>query len=976
MKMTTILLALGTPVLTPRSTTAGWSKTMFENWLGACLRRTNVVRYICVLLWCASLFLPSPALFAQNTTTSLRGVITDPSGAPIPSASVAIEDADIGIHAEGKSDAVGRYSFQELPPGQYTITVQAPGFGRSVLQAILLVAQPATADVKLSVNSVEVNVNVSESTQTLNTIDATIGNSIPNETIELLPSYGRNPATLLGLQPGVLFIGENTGSGESRNGVVSGARADQTNLTWDGVDNNNQVSPSAFAGVLVTPIDSIEQFRVTTSNANVDTGRSSGGQANLVTKAGTNTIHGTVYEYNRNTAGVANDWFNKQSELSSGEANLPPKLVQNVYGIAMGGPIKKDKLFLFGNYEGQRIFSNYVESETVPTQSFKAGDFLYQNVSGTTTTLTPAQFASMDTHCSANGTCPDGPGVNPNILQLFQSYPNSNSVLGGDGLNTATYVFTSPAPQLQNVYVARMDFTPNDANRIYVRGALQSIDDEGTEQFPGQGPSSSSTDNSRGIVANYTRTISPRAVNNVRYGYVRQSYASTGAGHGDYVSLGGLSLPESDSRSGGAAAPLTNILDDITYTRGKHTLQAGINYRHFNYAPSNDYISFDSANATYTWLTGAGVVGTGGSFDPTVYGFQAPSSNYAYNVAVTQLAGLVDQQINVLNYQTSADGTVGTSLPDGAVISHTYRANDFEYYLSDMWQPLSNLTIIAGIRHSINQTPYEIHGQQIAAYELLDPSKDLHQWFLDRAAGAAQGQSVQPDLTFGPSGQGRGGKPFYPMSWGNVAPRFSLAFSPQTSGNGFLHTVFGDAGKSSIRAGFGLYYDNFGEGLIANYSTEGSYGLNSSIENPAYVLTADTSPRYTGLHNLPGLVSTSTASISYPNTPSDTGFLITKGLDPRIKTPYSEAFDLSWQRQLRGGFTFEADYVGRLGRHLLQAIDLAQPLDLTDNGGMDYYTAATEGCGPGLDNCLCYSVLRRSVRQRKDIYYECYAEHL
>jgi hypothetical protein len=178
-----------------------------------------------------------------------------------------------------------------------------------------------------------------------------------------------------------------------------------------------------------------------------------------------------------------------------------------------------------------------------------------------------------------------------------------------------------------------------------------------------------------------------------------------------------------------------------------------------------------------------------------------------------------------------------------------------------------------------------------------------------------------------------------------VAPRVSIAFVPPTSNNGFLHALFGDSGKSTIRAGVGLYYDNFGEGLIANYSTQGSFSLNSSQTNAAYVLTADTSPRYTGLHNLPGLVSSATSTITYPQTPSadpfGTGFLITKGLDSRIKTPYSEAFDLSWQRQLPGGFTVETDYVGRLGRHLLQAIDLAQPLDLTDGGGMDYYTAAT-----------------------------------
>lgn len=345
MKVRAVLPALVGTLLKSCLSIRGWCRTPFGSRLRAPLDRRKIVGFVCLV------FL-SPALLAQNATTSLRGTITDPSGAPIPSASVVIEDADIGFHAETKSDATGRYAFQQLTPGQYSITVEARGFGRAVLHATLLVAQPATADAKLSLSMAEVSINVSAATQTLNTTDATIGNAIPNETIQELPSYGRNPATLLALQPGVLFIGENTGSGESRNGVVSGARADQTNLTLDGIDNNNQVYPSAFTGVLYTPIDSTEEFRVTTSNANVDTGRSSGGQVNLVTKAGTNSIHGTFYEYNRNTLGVANDWFNKQAQLSSGEPNTPPKLMQNVYGVAMGGRLEKTGCFCLAIMKG------------------------------------------------------------------------------------------------------------------------------------------------------------------------------------------------------------------------------------------------------------------------------------------------------------------------------------------------------------------------------------------------------------------------------------------------------------------------------------------------------------------------------------------------------------------------------------------------------------------------------------------------
>lgn len=184
------------------------------------------------------------------------------------------------------------------------------------------------------------------------------------------------------------------------------------------------------------------------------------------------------------------------------------------------------------------------------------------------------------------------------------------------------------------------------------------------------------------------------------------------------------------------------------------------------------------------------------------------------------------------------------------------------------------------------------------------------------------------------------------MNWGNVAPRFAIAFSPVVESNTWLHKLVGSNGQSSIRAGFGMYYDHFGEGLVSNYSKAGSYSLSSSLTNAASFYTADTSPRFTGLHNMPGLVTPAASTISYPQTPSSdpngSGFAITQGLDDHIKTPYSEVFNLSFQRELKGGFTFEADYVGRLGRHLLQQLDMAQPLDLVDpKSGMDYYTAGT-----------------------------------
>ena len=905
----------------------------------------RLLRSLLVVLLCTSF-----TLLAQNASTSLRGLVTDSTGAVIGGATITIKNTELGTDSVGRSNGQGEYAFQQVTPGKYIITTEAPGFGKQTTTAELLVAQPATVNVKLGITADNVTVDVSGTAATVNTTDATIGNAINNETIMELPSEGRNPQTLLALQPGVLYIGTTTAA-DSRNGSVSGARSDQTNITLDGVDNNDQVAPVAFTGVLRTTLDSTEEFRVTTSNANADTGRSSGGQINLVTRSGTNSIHGAVYEYNRNSLGVANDWFNKQGQLGSGLANRPEKLIRNTYGGRIGGPIKRDKFFLFANYEGNRQSEGSTVVRTVPTATFTAGDLQYINTTGSVTQLTPAQFASMDPNCGANGTCPLGNGVNPASIAVFKQYPLPNGFNTGDGYNTGSYTFSSALPTRQNVYISRLDYDPSDKHRFYVRASMQndlssipgSALTSSAAFFPGQPLSVTPTDDSKGISGSYTWTIKSNLVNNLRYGFVRQSFASNGVGAGDYVTFRSLDTPTSTTRSSSTVVPMHNFIDDLTWTKGKHTLQFGANYRRFDYQNSTNANSFSTAITNAYWMVNSGFAGKKGSFDPGVFGLPEVSPKFTtnYDFAVAMLAGLTNEETDHFNYQLSSDGKTGGLLGEGAPVKRSFRTNELEYYVQDAFRPTPNLTITAGLRHTILQTPYETNGQQVQA------TINLHDWFQTRGQQAVLGNSVQPDIAFAPSGQSRGQKPFYPMNWGNIAPRLAIAYAPATEAGTWTNKLLGGAGKSSIRAGFGMYYDHYGEGLVTNYSKAGSFSLSSSLSNPSSVLTADTTPRFTGLHNLPGLIPRPAAAIAYPQVPSNdpngTGFAITQGLDDRIKTPYSEVFNLSLQRELPGGFTFEADYVGRLGRHLLQQLDLAQPLNLVDpKSGVDYYSAATQ----------------------------------
>lgn len=878
---------------------------------------------ICVLLFLFSL---TSLTIAQTATTSLRGSIKDPSGAVVPGAKITLTDNTSGKVLETTSGAGGDYQFNQIPPAKYNIKVSATGFGDQQKFAELLVNQPATIDFAMAVQASTEVINVTAEAQTLNTTDASLGSAMNNTTIQALPSLTRNVPDLLSLQPGVLYLqtqdnGQGTGMNDSRSGTVNGGRSDQGNITLDGVDDNDQVFGYAFKGVLRQTQDSIEEFRVTTGGANADAGRSSGAQVSMVTKSGTNRFHGSLYEYHRPTFTVANDWFNKQAELNSGLPNIPGKLIRNIFGGTLGGPIFKDKLFFFGTYEGQRQAENAQVTETVPTAAYQQGNLTYvgDNASGGTSlvTLSPGQVATLDAPCQANGVCPWGPGPNPNVLSYFQQYPAANGTALGDGYNSGSYSFSSPHPQTLNTTIARIDYTPGQKHRIFVRGNLQKDTISGTEQFPGQPPSSTFVDNSKGITAGDTWTLTPNLVNDIRYGYIRQGNSNRGVGQGDYVDFRFLDHLTAETRTTIQSAPVNNIVDNLSWVKGKHNLQFGGNWRLVDQNRSSDGISYNNASSNPYWLGG-------NPPDPSTIGALPVDNGFtnSYLIAYANLVGTIPSVTNNYNYQITSP-TSGSLLADGAFINRHFRANEFEYYVQDSWRVMPNLTLTFGLRHTILQTPYETSGQQVA------PTIDTHTWFYQRQQAASQGVVYEPDLTFAPMGKTYGKPAYWPKSKDNIAPRFAFAYSPDT--------------KTSIRGGFGLYYDHYGQGLVNTFDQNGSFGVSSSLTNPAGTYKFETSPRYTGRHDFPFSNGAPPATAAFPYTPPEGLFQITWGLDSKIKTPYSESIDFSVQREMPGGFTFEAAYVGRLGKHLLQQLDLAEPVNYADpQGGGDYFTAGSK----------------------------------
>jgi hypothetical protein len=869
-------------------------------------------------------FCSATAALSQSATTSLRGVVKDPSGALVPGAKVTLTDSATGTSYEQSTNGSGYYIFPFVKPATYQIAVTSKGFAAQSLSAELLVDQPATIDFKLSVQASSITIDVSSAAQTLNLTDASMGASVGNATIEALPLDGRDPVALLSLQPGVLYMGDEVV--DSRQGAVAGGRSDQGNITLDGLDDNDQIGGAAFTGIIRSTLDSTEEFRVTTSNGTAEAGRSSGAQVNLITKSGTNKEHGSLYEYTRPTITVANSFFLKNQQLAEGVSNRPQKYIQNVFGGSVGGPIKRDKLFYFFNYEGLRIGTSDVVVATLPTASWLGGNIEFPNPSGgnyITGQGGVPTVAQLDEPCTQsvnyfNGAtvCPWGPGPNPNILAYYAHTPVATGTVGGDGgLNSADLFFTSPAPATHNTNILKLDYNLNSANKFFVRGNLQKDTAAGDENLPGQPSSSTYDDNSKAIAFGHTWTPTAHLVNDLRYAFIRQGYQYGGiAAKEDYVDLSGLTQPTAQTRNSYLHVPVNNIIDTLSWSKGTHTLQFGGNWRMISNQHGSDGNSYSGASTNPYYANTSNL--------PNPEGVNGTPFTYSFQYAYGNLVGIVPEVYEVFNYKITSP-TTGTALPDGAFITRNFRANEFEWFVQDTWHARRNLTFTAGVRHTILQTPYEVNGQQIS------PTIDMDKWYHQREASALQGQVYEPTIYLAPSGKANGAPGFWPKQKENFAPRLGVVFAPSS--------------KTSIRASAGFYFDHYGEAMVNEFDQEGEIGLSAGISNAADELSFENSPRFTGPNNVPnGLISVSASPTqSFPYAPPISNFGINWGIDNHLKTPYAEAFNFSIQHEFPGGFTFEEAYVGRLGRHLLQQIDLAEPTDYVDpGGGGDYFSNA------------------------------------
>jgi len=938
------------------------------------------------LISLAAFFLVTSVARGQTGTTSLRGTVLDKSGAAIAGATVTLDNAALALHHEVKTSPTGEYEFLALPPGTYSVTIEAPGFRKWTQRNLqLLVNTPTTLNATLEVGTATETVEVSATAVTLNTSDASLGNAFNTNQIEQLPLDARNVPDLLSLQAGVAYTGNRPDINldtDTRSGAVNGARSDQSNITLDGVDVNSDTKGYAFTSVIPITPDSVQEFRVTTSNYNADEGRSSGAQVVLVTKSGTNNFHGAIYEYLRNTLTSANDYFVKLSQLESGQANEAPKLIRNNFGGALGGPIWKDRLFFFANYEGERQAEQQSVVRVVPSAAMRDGVMTYlcqlnpdgslntaacpggsvQGLTGNHTIqpgyfgLTPGEIKGMD---------PQGIGVSTNVMiPYFNSFPlpNDNSV--GDGVNFQGFRFKGPAFIGDNYYIARVDYkiTQNGNHTLFWRGGLENDVNDGVPYLPGGSPELTEVNYNKGFAAGYQAILRSNLVNNFRWGFTRESFGEIGNQTEPVIFFRGLNDDSTPNNSSLAVTnslnyqvPVQNFVDDISWVKGTHTLSFGGNINILRNPQSSNANSFSSAVTNASWFDVSALADTGvpGHFDPgcsitagpctgPAYPAVDPSFGNNYDYPMIALVGMVDQ----VNAQYNFTRTGGT-LAEGAPVVRRFADDAYEMYAQDSWKIKPNFTFTYGLRYSLFSPPWETNGNQVVS------NVNLTTWFNDRGAGMLQGipSNQAPLISFNLGGPANNGPGFYNWDPKDLGPRVAFAWSPKADG-GLFHSLFGD-GKTTVRGGFGMVYDRIGPALLATFDANGSFGLSSSLTNEAAVETPAIAPRITGLTGLSNIPTTDLAgnqlyasapSATFPQTfpsGSETGaYAVYWGMDQGLKTPYSYTIDFSVGRELWHDYTLEVAYVGRLSHRLLSQEDVAAPLDLVDPAThIDYYTA-------------------------------------
>jgi hypothetical protein len=826
------------------------------------LFRRVAVGLTCLL---AILFLTVPAL--AQTAARIEGSVIDKTGAVVPNVKVTALNVKTQFTLTATTNAQGLFVLTPVPPGVYTVTAESTGFAKEVLTNLEVnVAGIATANFKLTVGGAGETIEVKANEVSVQTADATISRAITMKDIDTLPQLGRTPITLSVFQPGVQM-----NAGDPSFSRINGQRQGSNNATLDGIDVNDSVVPRLGLSLTANNTDSVGEFRIVTQGAKAEYGRNAGGQVEMVTRSGTNKFHGNAYDYLRNTDMNANDYFNKLS------GSQRPKFIQNIYGGSVGGPIMKDKWFIFGNYQGRQTKQEIVRNRTVLTDNARQGLFTYKDSTGAIRTYS---IVAND---------PRGLGIDPQMMNIINMLPHSNNCDVGDGLNTCGFRFNNPNNSLEDQFTIRGDYYLHTNHKFFMRWSWQrnsAIDslNSADATFPGQ-QQGTQGGHRWGYSIGYDMTISPTWVNEFRFGHQSAIVAFNRPARlsGPTIISNSFTDPINSAYAQGRNSPVENLIDNMTKTWGNHTFKWGGKFSYtqqqgYNYAGVWQNVTLAVANGNNP----PSVTFPGGLFGTTVQAYQR-----LYN----DLLGRMDSVA-----ETFYSNDLQTFQAAGIPRVRNYILNEQGYYFQDDWRVNRKLTLNIGLRWELFLPPHEQNGIQAVV-------QNANQVTL---TNTSTNLTVQQSTNW------------YKTDWNNFAPRFGFAFDP-----------WGD-GKTAIRGNYGVFFDrmigatvSLADGNTPGFAQGGNQLPQTFTAAQITAMGCGSAPvgdvRISDCIPLPAVPAS--PSLTLPVGSRTTSIVL---FNPNLRTPYVQSFGLSLQHEILRNTVIEIGYTGARGVKLFMDLDYNQ----------------------------------------------------
>ncbi len=936
----------------------------------------KVMRLNCILAALILSMFCAVTTKGQTGTSNITGTVRDMNGSVVPGATVTAKNEATGVTSTQTTTDSGVYAFSSLPVGKYTITIEKQGFKTlQKTENFLEVGTPLTVDAALEVGQLSETVTVQGGTEQLQTANATIGNVVEQKAIEALPLNGRNPLTLLLLEPGVV----QRSSGAAGSGVhVNGARDRAYNVTIDGIEANESSVPNPVSNLYRLTPDNVQEYKVTTNNATAEEGRNSGASISVATRSGTSEFHGTGYLFLRNEALNSNEFF------ANAQKTPKPKIRMFQPGFEMGGPIKKNKTFFFGSYQYNRVdFTQPIDQSfgipIVYTPEARNGIFRYfvpdpanpLVINGTTITrnntllVNPATGAlvvplcatptslrcvrTYDIRSATNNTL--GRPLDTAVAALLTPVPLPNnfgtSTTGIDGLNTAAFLWNPPTAVRGPAITARIDHNFNANNSIFGRylfsdyNTLKGDPLNGRPQvFPGSAPRGEVFRRTSNLALSWRRVISPRVVNELTAGYGRFGFLFTqGEANPKWPdvtpfaltnnltgsSFLGVTLPDINTPRTARWVTTPQVLDNLSFVHGAHVFRTGVNlrfYRHVDQRGQPGGINV-TPSVTFSPTTRPAFIGTTGNSGFTAASGINSTDASALGLLINNLFGLPASMNQVFISNLKDDAFLPFKRGDKiSLYAEKHNLDQYNFYFQDEWKVRPNLTLNYGARWEINPPANTSPNVNIFVASTPIVGTPLPVTPVKDTPGA---------VSFVPA------KHWYEGSFnGAIGPRFGLAYSPDFK-SGFLRTLFGGNSKSVIRLGYGIAFDTISSfqvtaaagrvpGLVQSCTTSYSTTTSSfSSITPGCVISLDINKTVAGGFptQLPA-PSAKPSSFFTPfqqlrlNSPPITVF------DPHMKLPTVHEWNLSIQRELPWGLVMQAAYIGRRGEHLFMAYDANQ----------------------------------------------------